>query len=65
MNNFISANAAKTPDPVDIMTETALIREDLPGTITKMPSPAFVGHVHIFTDQNCERMIDFDCVRRI
>ena len=61
MNRLIPANAPKTPTPVDIPTETAPIREDLPGTITKMPSPAFIGHVHIFTDQNYERMIDFYC----
>lgn len=35
------------------------IREDRPGTVTAMPSPAYIGHVHILSDENYDEMVDF------
>ncbi len=61
MDDIIPANAPKLATPDVIPEKTAPIRVDPPGTIKKMPSPAFIGHVHIFTDQNYDRMIEFYC----
>lgn len=37
----------------------APLRSDPPGTVTKMPSPRELHHVHIFSDQNYDAMVEF------
>lgn len=59
MSDVIAPNAAKIKVPDQIPTKPAPVRSDPPGAVTEMPSPAFIGHIHIFTDENYEKMIDF------
>lgn len=59
MSHVIAPNAAKIQTPDQIPTTPAPVRSDPPGAVTEMPSPAFIGHIHIFTDANYEKMIDF------
>lgn len=47
------ANDAYKPKPV------APHRVDPPGTITEMPKPREMHHVHIFTDENYDAMVAF------
>ncbi len=35
------------------------LRSDPPGAVTSMPSPAKIHHIHIFSDQNYDKMVDF------
>ena len=35
------------------------VRSDAPGAVTKMPSPREMHHVHIFSDENYEAMVEF------
>ncbi len=49
-----------TIDPRDFRPKkTAPVRNDPPGTVTSMPSPREVHHVHIFSDQNYDAMVEF------
>ena len=42
----------KTPAPV---------RSDPPGSIDKMPSPREMHHLHVFSNENYDKMVDFYC----
>ena len=42
-----------------VPTEVAPIRKDPPGTITEMPSPTKMHHVHIYSDENYDQMVEF------
>lgn len=35
------------------------LRVDPPGTVTEMPSPSYFGHIHVFSDEKYEEMVDF------
>jgi len=35
------------------------IRQDGPGSITEMPSPTKLHHLHIFSDKNYDKMVEF------
>lgn len=35
------------------------LRQDPPGSVTEIPAPSFIGHIHIFTDVNYDAMVDF------
>ncbi|MFT5439793.1 MAG: catechol-2,3-dioxygenase [Alphaproteobacteria bacterium] len=49
-----------TIDPRDYRPEkTAPVRSDAPGTVTNMPSPREIHHVHIYSDVNFDKMVDF------
>jgi len=37
------------------------IRHDAPGAVTGMPSPREMHHVHIFSDENYDSMVEFYC----
>ena len=37
----------------------APFRSDAPGAVTKMPSPREMHHVHIFSDENYDAMVNF------
>ncbi len=37
------------------------VRHDAAGSVTEMPSPREVHHVHIFSDQNYDSMVEFYC----
>jgi catechol-2,3-dioxygenase len=41
------------PDHVDPM------RSDAPGTVKSMPSPTKLHHLHIFSDENYDKMVEF------
>lgn len=43
----------KTPAPI------APLRQDPPGAISNMPSPHMLHHVHIFSDENYDAMVEF------
>lgn len=49
------ATARKSIEQFDI------IRPDQPGDVTAMPSPRKIGHVHIVTDVNYDKMVEFYC----
>mgnify|MGYP001364217171 FL=1 len=47
-------------DPVDFRPEkVAPLRVDRPGSLTSMPSPTKLHHLHIFSDENYDSMVDF------
>ena len=47
-------------DPRDFLPEkTAPVRSDPPGAVKAMPSPREIHHVHIYSDQNYDAMVDF------
>ena len=47
-------------DPVDFRPEkVAPLRIDPPGSLTSMPSPTKLHHLHIFSDENYDNMVDF------
>lgn len=49
-----------TLDPRDFRPEkTAPVRSDAPGSVTAMPSPREMHHVHIFSDENYDAMVEF------
>lgn len=50
--------ATKTAETFELKP-VAPHRSDPPGTVTKMPSPREMHHVHIFSDENYEAMVDF------
>lgn len=50
--------ATKASDTFEIKP-IAPHRMDAPGTVTKMPSPREMHHVHIFSDENYDAMVDF------
>lgn len=39
--------------------QVAPVRRDPPGSVTAMPSPREIHHVHIYTDANHDTMVDF------
>ena len=39
--------------------EVAPIRVDPPGKVTSMPSPTKLHHLHIFSDENYDKMVEF------
>ena len=41
------------------LKEVAPIRKDPPGVITEMPSPTKMHHVHIFSDEKYDEMVEF------
>jgi len=41
--------------------EVSPIRRDPPGSITEMPSPTKIHHVHIFSDEKYDEMVEFYC----
>lgn len=41
--------------------EVSPIRLDPPGSITEMPSPTKMHHLHIFSDENYDAMVEFYC----
>ncbi len=47
------APAKYRPDKV------APLRRDAPGAVTSMPSPRKIHHVHIFSDENFDAMVEF------
>ena len=53
------ANADTLAVPDEVPTLANPLRQDAPGSVTEMPAPDFIGHVHIFTDENYEKIIDF------
>ena len=49
-----------TINPADFRPDkVAPIRRDPPGTVTSMPSPTKLHHLHIFSDENYDRMVEF------
>jgi catechol-2,3-dioxygenase len=42
-----------------VLKDVAPIRKDPPGSITEMPSPTKMHHVHIFSDDKYEEMVEF------
>ena len=50
--------ATKTADTYQLKP-VAPVRTDAPGTVTKMPSPREMHHVHIFSDENYDAMVAF------
>jgi catechol-2,3-dioxygenase len=59
MSDVFAHTPARVQVPDEVPTRPEPIRSDPPGSVTAMPSPAFIGHVHIFTDENYEKMVDF------
>lgn len=59
MANQLSDGGGAAPVPETIPTTTNPVRHDPPGSIAAMPSPSFIGHIHIYTDQNYEKMVEF------
>ena len=47
------------PERAFIPDQPNPLRTDAPGSVTEMPSPAFIGHFHICTDVNYPAMVDF------
>ena len=47
------------PERAYIPDQPNPLRTDAPGSVTEMPSPAFIGHIHICTDVNYQAMVDF------
>ncbi len=41
------------------LKDVAPIRKDPPGSVTEMPSPTKMHHVHIFSDDNYDAMVEF------
>lgn len=50
--------ATKTSDTYKLKP-VAPFRSDVPGTVTEMPSPREMHHVHIFSDENYDAMVEF------
>jgi catechol-2,3-dioxygenase len=51
-----------TIDPKQYRPDSvAPVRHDAPGSVTSMPSPREMHHVHIFSDENYDQMVDFYC----
>ncbi len=50
--------ATKTSDTYNLKP-IAPERVDPAGSVTKMPSPREMHHVHIFSDENYEAMVEF------
>ena len=49
-----------TINPADFRPdEVATIRVDPPGKVTSMPSPTKLHHLHIFSDKNYDKMVEF------
>ncbi len=52
-------NRNLTPVPDEVPTVPNPLRTDGPGQIMSTPAPKFIGHVHIYTDENYESMVEF------
>lgn len=50
---------ATTLDEKFQLKEVAPIRKDPPGAVTEMPSPTKMHHVHIFSDEKYDEMVEF------
>ena len=49
-----------TVNPTDFRPDNvAPIRSDAPGTVKSMPSPTKLHHLHIFSDENYDKMVEF------
>ena len=59
MSDVIARKTQENVVPDQVPTTPNPVRLDPPGSLTEMPSPAFIGHIHIFTDANYEKMVDF------
>ena len=47
-------------NPTDFRPDhVAPIRSDEPGTVTSMPSPTKLHHLHIYSDGNYDKMVEF------
>ena len=46
--------------PTDYLPEkVSPLRQDPPGAVTSMPSPTKLHHMHIFSDQRYDEMVDY------
>ncbi len=51
-----------TINPRDYLPEkVSPVRHDAPGSITEMPKPREMHHVHVFSDDNYDEMVEFYC----
>lgn len=51
-----------TINPTDYLPENVSpVRHDAAGSITEMPSPREIHHVHIFSDDHYDEMVEFYC----
>ncbi|NQV56488.1 MAG: VOC family protein [Rhodospirillales bacterium] len=57
--NELPPKSGRTPGPDMVPTQPNPLRQDAPGSITEMPSPSHMGHIHINTDVNYQAMVDF------
>ena len=49
-----------TINPLDYLPEkVSPVRHDAPGSVTEMPSPREIHHVHIFSDEKYDEMVEF------
>ncbi len=46
--------------PSDYLPErVSPLRQDAPGAVTSMPSPTKLHHIHIFSDQRYDEMVEY------
>jgi catechol-2,3-dioxygenase len=59
MDTMDRQNNEVPPTPDDVPQVPNPLRQDAPESITSVPRPTFIGHIHIYTDENYEAMVDF------